>query len=257
MSGTIAPTRDTATVFTLGAPQQEADDKSYSPPGFLSRSIGRISFDEAQIAKDVQTILQFEFNTAYSDYARGNPGWQNCVLWNQSGLHTDTTFGLYDGAPQITVLGRQLPYLNDILTHTFNMDYLRWSRVFLVHRGLIIPHRDYLDLPDTSTRVYIPLQTDTTCMHSEQGYVYHMRKGEIWILDSTEPHAACCFSDTKRLSLCLDFIGDVPVDRLLRIPPRADIPPLFIKRAPFTGNDLDAILGSDVAVVIFDISTAP
>src|SRR5689334_2769561 len=112
-----------------------------------SQIIGDVSLDETLLGEELQKILQFDFNSEYSEFARGNPGWKNCILWNETGLQHDTVFKIYRGTAKKTELGQQLGYINSIIESTFNVEFLRWVRIFLVHKGLIIPHKDYLDIP--------------------------------------------------------------------------------------------------------------
>ena len=144
--------------------------------GIHSRVIGHVSLDEARLTGDINTLLNFPFNRGYSDYARGNPGWQNCVLMNHSGDPSDIEFGGHDGPPIATSLLEQLPYIQGLLASTWKPEHLLWARIFMCEDGMLIPHRDYLDLPeDEFTRVHIPLQLGEASMHSEMETVFRRR----------------------------------------------------------------------------------
>lgn len=183
--------------------------------GLHSRIIGRVSLDQERLDADIETLLQFPFNRGYSDYARGNPGWQNCVLMNHTGDPNDIVFGGHDGPPVATPLLEQLPYIQELLAATWKTEHLVWARIFMCEDGMLIPHRDYLDLPeDEFTRVHIPLQLGDASMHSEDGTVFRMRKGEVWFIDGTVNHSAYSYDGAPRIYLSADLRAGVPFEEL-------------------------------------------
>jgi len=221
--------------------------------GIHSRVIGTVTLDEARLAADIETLLTFPFNRGYSDYARGNPGWQNCVLMNHTGNPADITFGDH-GEPKATPLLGQLPYLEELLRSTYKIEHLVWARIFMCEDGMLIPHRDYLDLPeDEFTRVHIPLQLGTASLHSEDDAVFRMRKGEIWFIDGTVNHAAYSYDGAPRIYLTADLRAGVPFDELFVDPATAanDVVPDFVDRSPLPDNfettleGMAAVLGPD------------
>jgi len=177
-----------------------------------AKILSSVSFDDELLAEELRKIVRFDFNSSYSEFAVGK--WENCVLWNATGSQHDSIAREYHGRAEPTELGEQLGYLNSIVCDTFNFKYIRWIRIFLVKQGLIIPHKDYLEMKKGFTRVHIPLQTDSTCLHSEGNAVYHMRKGEVWFIDGTQVHSACSLSHTTRVSLCIDFEYGIPFEKL-------------------------------------------
>ena len=190
---------------------------STHPPvhGLHSRVIGRVGLDQERLDVDIATLLGFPFNRGYSDYARGNPGWQNCVLMNHNGDENDIVFGGHDGPPVATPLLEQLPYITELLASTWKTEHLLWARIFMCEDGMLIPHRDYLDLPeDEFTRAHIPLQLGDASMHSEQGSVFRMRKGEVWFIDGTVNHSAYSYDGEPRVYLSADLRAGVPFDEL-------------------------------------------
>lgn len=179
--------------------------------GLHSRIIGRVSLDQSRLDPEIETLLGFPFNSGYSDYARGNPGWQNCVLMNHSGDPSDIVFGGHDGPAVSTPLLDQLPYLEELLRNTWKSEYLQWARIFMCEDGMLVPHRDYLDLPeDEFTRVHIPLQLGDASLHSEQAKVFRMRKGEVWFIDGTVNHSAYSYDGAPRIYLTADLQAGVP-----------------------------------------------
>lgn len=212
--------------------------------GIHSRVIGRVSLDESRLADDISTLLQFPFNSGYSDYARGNPGWRNCVLMNHTGDPGDIAFGGHDGPALATPLLDQLPYLRELLTTTWNMDHLLWARIFMCEDGMLIPHRDYLDLPeDEFTRVHIPIQLGSSSLHSEEAMVFRMRKGEVWFIDGTVNHAAYSYDGQPRIYLTADLRSGVDFADLFADPALAadDVRPDIVELPPLP-SDFDVTL---------------
>ena len=219
--------------------------------GIHSRIIGQVALDDARLSADIATLLTFPFNSGYSDYARGNPGWQNCVLMNESGDPSDIDFGGYDGEPEATPLLGQLPYLAELLARTWKMEHLLWARIFICEDGMLIPHRDYLDLPeDEFTRVHIPLQLGDASLHSEEGNVYRMRKGEVWFIDGTVNHSAYSYDGAPRIYLTADLrsgvaFEDLFVDKTTAV---SNVRPDIVALPPLPSN-FDATL-DDMAAIL-------
>lgn len=222
--------------------------------GLHSRVIGRVELDQERLEADISTLLEFPFNRGYSDYARGNPGWQNCVLMNHSGDSSDIVFGGYEGLPRPTPLLEKLPYIQELLATTWKIEHLQWARIFMCEDGMLIPHRDYLDLPeDEFTRAHIPLQLGSASMHSELETVFRMRKGEVWFIDGTVNHSAYSYDGAPRIYLSTDLRAGVPFDELFVDPSIAadDVRPDIV-RLPALPDDFDVtieglskILGED------------
>ena len=201
-----------------------------------ARAIGRLALDSTRLQPEIETLLTFDYNSGYSEYTRGNPGWSNCVLMNHSGNFQDKVFGGYQGLPQRTKWGAQLDYLNEVIDRTFKKDHLKWVRIFMCEKGMLIPHRDYLEFENEEfTRVHIPLQTGPNSLHAEEDKVYHMRMGEIWFVDGTVIHSAYSYDDQPRIFLTFDFESGVPFEDLFLDPTiyADDVAPEFVTRKPF------------------------
>lgn len=222
--------------------------------GLHSRIIGRVDLDDDRLRSDISTLLTFPFNRGYSDYARGNPGWQNCVLMNHSGDPSDIVFGGHDGPPVATPLLDQLPYVQELLASTWKSEHLMWARIFMCQDGMLVPHRDYLDLPeDEFTRVHIPLQLGDASMHAERGTVFRMRKGEVWFIDGTVNHSAYSYDHAPRIYLSADLRAGVPFEDLFVDPEMSvtDVQPDVVE-LPSLPDDFDVtieglskVLGAD------------
>lgn len=200
-----------------------------------SRILGQVHLNPSRLAPELATILDFDFKEEYSEYAFGT--WRSYVLANAEGDPEDTSFRGYEGRPRLTALGRALPYVTQIIEETFDTDRLKWARIFLVHNGLLISHRDFVELDEPFVRLNMPLSTDPSCLHSEEEMVFHMRQGEIWFLDARMVHAACSLFDFRRISLCLDFADDGrPLEEWLRPEHRVgpEVSPHLVAREPLT-----------------------
>ncbi|CAA6827623.1 MAG: Proline hydroxylase [uncultured Aureispira sp.] len=208
-----------------------------------SQIIGQINFNEVDLKKDIQTINNFQFSDAYSEFRSGT--WKTCTLWNFSGLSGDSLLYEYRGVPQKTEMGMQLPYINQIIEKIFCTEKIQIVRVVCSeNNGLIFPHRDYLDLENGFTRVHIPLMIDENCMNTERDTVFSMRKGEIWYLEARVIHSAGSFLGSKKYSLVLDFLPNTPIKELFKDLSyyNTNVEPLLIERSPLTEEELDSIL---------------
>lgn len=210
-----------------------------------SQIVGVIELEPKAIQRELNKIAQLEFNdTEYSNYVFG--GWKNCVLRNATASYRDTTLREYEGYSQPTELAKNLDYVNSIISNTFNLKYLKWLRIFVCQQGVLLPHRDYLEMKKGFTRLHVSLQTDLTCLHSEEDKVFHMRVGEIWFLDATKIHSACSLSNSARISLCLDFVPEVPIQELIKnhtIYNEGSLPkPYIVEREILSRKDLENIL---------------
>lgn len=172
-----------------------------------SRIIGRISFDEIQLAADIQRIISFpDILHTYTEFSFGQ--FSQHVLWNESGSIHDTVFHEIASGAVITEYGAQLPYVRSLVERLFVPEAVQMVRANLMHTSILHPHRDYTELDAGSARfvrLHIPLHTHHSCKHSDTNTVYHMASGEIWFLDAGAIHAAYSPTPFPRISLCIDL----------------------------------------------------
>ncbi|MFP3515930.1 aspartyl/asparaginyl beta-hydroxylase domain-containing protein [Pseudomonas sp. SIMBA_077] len=168
---------------------------------------------------ECKTISDFSHeNNSYSEFRIGD--WKTYVIRSASGENEDGLISSSSNKAIITPRGHALPLLNSWIDSMFDTSKLRLARIHSLGAGVLIPHRDFLELgPKIPTwkRVHIPIKTNTQCFHSEEDTVFRMRPGEIWLFDASRLHSAVNFSERQRLNLCLDFeLGDEPTCSLLR-----------------------------------------
>lgn len=208
--------------------------------------VGTVKLDDAALEREIVGILQLgHVKEEYSEYRFGT--WQNYVLWNGTGRQADSLFrGVQGGALQ-TELGAQFEYINSIVEEILYIDKVKMVRANLLQDALLIPHRDYVEFKkdsDRLARLHIPIQTNPQALHSENGHVFHMRKGEIWILRVDHVHSACNPSEVPRISIVIDVCLDgAPLESVLRNPPNGDsqVKPLMIKRDPIDDDFLQSV----------------
>lgn len=217
-----------------------------------TRYVATIPLDTARLAKDLAHSASFHFSEAYSDYLIGGP-WKSVTLWATGGDSGDGILTNYDygQAATFTDHGRQLPYLQEIITNTADLSRLNFVRLAVISNSVIVPHRDFLelgDIPDdarSAHRLHIPLVTHDQCFFSEDNVVYRMAAGEVWFFDASQIHSVASLSNATRTHLIFDFVerpgtgplvtvdhggqGDgIPADRAVARPPlpeaqRADL----------------------------------
>jgi putative nonproteinogenic amino acid hydroxylase len=188
-----------------------------------------LPIDSYDLESELSILDGHEYDGKYDAFTFGS--WSSHVLANGSGADSDTAFRPHEGSLALTELGRQLPTIMSLVTEHFPSDRLQWVRVFALRDGIIAPHVDFLEWAKPGIRVQVPLRTSEESLHSENDLVYHIRRGEVWKIHSTDPHSARSTADNARLSLCLDFAdtgeplairGTVPASEPIRIVERPE-----------------------------------
>jgi L-proline cis-4-hydroxylase len=185
-----------------------------------------VPLDRERLTKDLAQSESFQWSEAYSDYLFGGP-WKSCMLWACGGDAGDgvVTNYAYDRPPALTGYGKQVPYLQELITATADLARLNFVRLAKVSHSVIIPHRDLLelnDLPDDARnahRVHIPLATNEDALFSEGNTVFHMGEGEVWFLDASQIHSVAALADEPRIHLIFDFVGTASDGPLLNVEP--------------------------------------
>lgn len=173
-----------------------------------TRLVGRIKFDNELLKKDLQILSELPIiKEQYDEFSSGT--WINHSLWNSTGEWTDTTYSDYDYPAVRTQIGTATSYLSKIIEEYFDTEHMRMARVRNLVNGLVVPHTDFLELSedkDRYVRILIPLETCLDSYHTEENFgVFRMRKGDIWILESSVPHSAINLASDNRRILSIDF----------------------------------------------------
>jgi len=168
-----------------------------------SQRLAMLPIDSYDLDSEFSVVDRHEYKGDWDSFTFGS--WSAHVLANGSGADSDTAFRPHGDRLALTELGKQLPHIMSLVTEHFCLDRLQWVRIFRVHDGIIIPHVDFLEFTKPGTRLQIPLRTSEESLHSENDVVYHLRRGEVWKIHTTDPHSARSSPGTGRISLCLDF----------------------------------------------------
>lgn len=194
-----------------------------------SQRLTVLPIDSYDLDSELSVVDNHEYKGEYDALTFG--AWSCHVLANGSGTESDIAFRPHGDRLTLTELGRQLPNIMSLVTDHFSLDRLQWVRVFSLRDGVMAPHVDFLEFEEPGTRLQIPLRTSEESLHSENDIVYHLRRGEVWKIHTTDPHSAGSTSGTARLSLCLDFSdadepiairGDIPATEPVRIMERRE-----------------------------------
>ncbi|MGW7264891.1 putative nonproteinogenic amino acid hydroxylase [Streptomyces sp. NPDC054842] len=195
-----------------------------------SERLAVLPIDSYDLDSELSIVDSHEYGGEYDTFTFGS--WSSHVLANGTGADSDTAFRPHEGSLSLTELGKQLPGIMSMVTKHFPLDRLQWVRIFSLRDGIIAPHVDFLEWAKPGTRVQIPLRTSEESLHSENDTVYHIRRGEVWKIHSTDPHSARSTSKAARLSVCLDFSdadepidirGDIPATEPVRIIERPEV----------------------------------
>ncbi len=206
-----------------------------------SQRLAVLPIDSYDLDSELSIVDNHEYKGEYDALTFG--AWSCHVLANGSGTESDIAFRPHGDRLALTELGRQLPNIMSLVSAHFATDRLQWVRIFALRDGGMAPHVDFLEFEEPGTRLQVPLRTSEESAHSENDIVYHIRRGEVWKIHTTDPHSVGSTSKIARLSLCLDFAdADEPVAI------RGDIPatePISIKDRPKpTDAELEELLAS-------------
>ncbi|MCT9008773.1 putative nonproteinogenic amino acid hydroxylase [Streptomyces sp. NPDC054766] len=195
-----------------------------------SQRLAVLPINSYDLDSELAVLDRHEYGGEYDTFTFGS--WSSHVLANGTGADSDTAFRPHEGSLTLTELGKQLPNIMSLVTGHFPLDRLQWVRVFSLRDGIISPHVDFLEWAKPGLRVQVPLRTSEEALHSENDTVYHIRRGEVWKIHSTDPHSARSTAQTARLSLCLDFAdadeplairNDVPATEPISVPDRPEV----------------------------------
>lgn len=193
-----------------------------------TRYVRTVALDEDRLAKDLEQSESFHYSEAYSNYLIGGP-WKSAMLWATGG---DSGTGLltnyaYDQRSTFTEYGGRLPYVQELIMNTVDLNRLQFVRLVMVSDSVIVPHRDLLELSDVpedaraAHRLHIPLITHENCFFSEDNIVYRMRAGEIWYFDAARIHSVASLSNAPRIHLMFDFVDRPGTEPLVKEEPEA------------------------------------
>jgi hypothetical protein len=204
----------------------------------FARIVGFVDVDKFVTPAESEALLRLEYFENYSAFVFG--GWRNCVLFNGSGAAADCDLHEYEGDGRPTANLVRVPGVRALVEACFIPKRLKWVRLFLQDKGVLLPHTDFAGMRDGFLRLHIPLRTSARALHSEEDEVYHMDVGEIWQLEALRVHSAGNFSSVPRVSLCADFEPGVPVVSVVTDEARnaaAARQPQMIERPPLTEED--------------------
>jgi L-proline cis-4-hydroxylase len=204
-----------------------------------SRIIGKLDFDAGRLARELARVSEWPLSDAYEEYTVGY--WRSLVLINGTGQQSDATFRGYPNEPRLTPAGRSFVYIGELVRSHFDFARLKWSRLFVVRDGLLVPHRDYVEVAEPFIRLNIALKTTPDCLHSEEETVFLMRPGEVWQLAVRNVHAGSALNGSERISLCLDFAAQDSDAASLMLKRAGVSQPEIVGRSPLSDSQLNAL----------------
>lgn len=170
-----------------------------------SKIIARIDIADTDFSKDIDYLDGVaKPDVEYDEFGQGFRA--NPTLINGSGNSEDTLFRDHDRSLE-TQHARRVPNVMRIIDEVFDRAHLRMVRARNLVDGLIMPHRDYLEVGKSVDyyRVFVPIEYNPDAYHSDEYGVFQMKPGEVWFLDAQIVHSAVNFSSQNRWFLCLDF----------------------------------------------------
>lgn len=209
-----------------------------------SRLVARCTLDLTEASLDAAAVPESAFEQSYREYAVGR--WGIATLWNEPG-RTTADVREHKTAAEPTTLGKQYGAINSVVRRMFNDEALRAVRLFSAENyALVIPHIDYLEHPNGFLRLHLPLITNDDARNSENNYVYHMNRGDLWFVDGRRVHSAGTLGRERRLHLVLDFdvasdaVDVIDMDLLVPVD-EGESDSAIIARQPMTATELSLI----------------
>jgi hypothetical protein len=193
-----------------------------------SRVIARIALSDIDFKQDIEYLNRIgKPDVEYDEFGQGFR--TNPTLINSSGNSEDTLFRDAERSLE-TEHADRVPAIMRIIAEVFDRTHLRMVRARNLVDGLIMPHRDYLEVGKAVDyyRVFVPIEYNQDAYHSDESGVFHMTPGEVWFLDAAIVHSAANFSSRSRWFLCLDFF----------LPPNSN-PAVIFRNSPRISWDVD------------------
>jgi L-proline cis-4-hydroxylase len=181
-------------------------------------------------AADALTLESYGYTSAYVEYSVG--GWATAPLWGNPADEDDEQVHEHDAPAQPVAAVSSLDGINDLILSYFDVSRLRCARLFRARNGaIILPHRDYLEHKNGFTRIHVPLITNTVeARNTEDGYCFHMRRGEIWYLEARRVHSGGVTGSALRVHLVLDFSHTTQPEEAVDPSARTKREPLIVDR---------------------------
>ncbi|SDI08377.1 aspartyl/asparaginyl beta-hydroxylase domain-containing protein [Pseudomonas abietaniphila] len=171
-----------------------------------SRILGQIDISRYDLAKDIKILNSItKLPEEYDEFGQGY--WKNLSIYNASGRAEDSQFRKSDECLR-TEYASKCPEIQRLVEDNFKFTHLKMVRARSLVDGMVIPHRDFVELEKSTTyfRAFVALETNNESFHSDEFGVFQMKAGEVWFLDAGINHAAVNFGLGSRMFLCLDFM---------------------------------------------------
>ena len=198
-------------------------------PGLIRYLKLPFEFSEAQLVKELETILTFDWVPHFNTY-NYEGDWQSIALYAVNGdannifaLNTTT-----DAPIQETPILQNCPYLKSVI-QTFKCPLLSVRLLRLNVGAYIKPHRDYeLGYEDNCFRLHIPIVTNSQVKFILDEERVIMQAGECWYTNVNFVHSVANEGDCDRIHLVIDgqrntwsdhlFFSLAPKEQLLTPP---------------------------------------
>ncbi len=218
-----------------------------------SRILGQIDISGYNLAKDVNLLNSItKLPEEYDEFGQGY--WKNLSIYNASGRADDSQYRKSDECFR-TEYAAKCPEIRRLVEDNFKFKNLKMVRARSLVDGMVIPHRDFVELEKTITyfRVFVALETNNESFHSDEFGVFQMKAGEVWFLDAGINHAAVNFGGSSRMFLCLDFMlqGKLNTNNIFEecVSTTSYRKSFYVDRKPLGECEIDNIINSTAGIL--------
>lgn len=218
-----------------------------------SRIIGKINISGYDMATDVEYLNSVTKQPEeYDEFGQGY--WKNLSLYNASGDGSDSQYRSTDQCFP-TEHATLCPGIQNLVMQHFKLDNLKMVRARSLVDGLVIPHRDFVELDKATSyfRVFVALEDNNEAFHSDERGVFQMMEGEVWFLDAGISHAAVNMGLKSRMFLCLDFMfeGEYEFTDIFTDAPSVDSyrHAFYVKREPFSEASKREVIAATAKII--------
>jgi hypothetical protein len=174
-------------------------------------SLATFTLESLDMVREEALRVDVPWIEEYGDHQSG--GWWTVSLFNGSGVPTDVQ--IRDGTCVPTSLLQSMPRTRELIEGLgLKVMWVRLAR--LSANSFLWEHVDYGELePVDRHRLHIPLITNQSARFVIMGRSMNLTVGNLWRLESINPHGVCNLYGPDRIHIVIDCYEDAVLRRLI------------------------------------------